>query len=274
LTRAPSSEKKEAAYKVGSIRGATEQKSVGVPIRAASDRPRGNIRKNLNFKSSAGQGAFISDKIRDAPRPNGAMDGNSGGSKVSEGMSNKDNCGAAGTKELNIFPTKCKAFIFDMGISTASVFLSNEVCKLATKYQAWHKLTANENQSTGRPASKITTYCARIYLVKMRNKIRDSLKTDNVPGHKESRQGQTCMANALDPRNKTNSLQRAQVGSTVVKEIRSASSGFSLTPESRPSAAAVEAEKHYPKMAGNKQEYWHQVQGNGMEWTDMICPSN
>jgi hypothetical protein len=40
------------------------------------------------------------------------MDVNSGGSKVSEGMSNKDNCGAAGTKELKILPTNCKAFIF------------------------------------------------------------------------------------------------------------------------------------------------------------------
>jgi hypothetical protein len=60
------------------------------------------------------------------------------------------------------------------------------------------------------------------------------------------------MANALDPRNKSNSLQRAQVGSTVVKELRSASSGFSLTPESRPSVAAVEAEKHTLKVEVNK----------------------
>jgi hypothetical protein len=54
------------------------------------------------------------------------------------------------------------------------------------------------------------------------------------------------MAKALDPRNKNNSLQRAQAGSTVVKEIRSASSGFSLPLEARPSAADVEAEKHNP----------------------------
>jgi hypothetical protein len=58
-------------------------------------------------------------------------------------MRNKDNCGAAGTKELNILPTKCKAFIFYMGISTASVFLSNDVGELDTKYQAWHKLMAD-----------------------------------------------------------------------------------------------------------------------------------
>jgi hypothetical protein len=60
------------------------------------------------------------------------------------------------------------------------------------------------------------------------------------------------MANALDSRKKNNSLQRAQAGSTVVKEIRSASSGFSLTHKSSPSAAAVEAEKHNPKVAGKK----------------------
>jgi hypothetical protein len=69
----------------------------------------------------------------------------------------------------------------------------------------------------------------------------------------------------LDPRNKNNSFQRAQSRSTVVKELRSASSGFSLSPESRPSAAAVEAEKHNPNVTGKKQEYGDQVQGDGKE---------
>jgi hypothetical protein len=50
------------------------------------------------MKSSARQRAFISDRIRDDPHPTGAMDGNTGGSKVSEGMIKKDNFGAAGTK--------------------------------------------------------------------------------------------------------------------------------------------------------------------------------
>jgi hypothetical protein len=104
-------------------------------------------------------------------------------------MSNTDNCGAAGTKELNSLPTKCKTFRFDMGISTASVLLCNELGELATQYQSWHKLTADENQSARRPASHITTGCTRIYLVKMHNKIQDSIKTYNGPGHKESRQG-------------------------------------------------------------------------------------
>jgi hypothetical protein len=80
----------------------------------------------------------------------------------------------------------------------------------------------------------------------MRNKIRDSLKTENGPGHKESRQGRSGIDKALDPRNKNNSLQRSQAGSTIVKELRSASSGFSLSPESKPSAADVEADNHNP----------------------------
>jgi hypothetical protein len=100
---------------------------------------------------------------------------------------------------------------------------------------------------------------AHLHPVKIRNKIQDSLKTENGPGHKESRQVQPGMAKALDPRNKNNSLQRAQAGSTVVEGLRSASSGFSQTPESRPSAAVVEAEKHNPKVAGKKQEYGYQL---------------
>jgi hypothetical protein len=76
------------------------------------------------------------------------------------------------------------------------------------------------------------------------------------------------MAKDLDPRNKTNLLQRVQAGSMVVKELRSASSGFSLTPESRPSAAAVEAEKRNPKVAGKKKEYGGQRQDDGKEGYD------
>jgi hypothetical protein len=97
------------------------------------------------------------------------MDGKTGESKVSEGMSNKDNCGAAGTKELNTLPTKCKSLLFDMGISTAIALISNEVGELATQYQAWNKLTADKKKSAGRPASQISTECAPIYLVRMRN---------------------------------------------------------------------------------------------------------
>jgi hypothetical protein len=109
------------------------------------------------------------------------MDGNPGVYKVSERMSDKDNCGVTGTKELNIFPTKCKAFIFDMGISTARVLLSNEVGELATKYKAWHKLTADESQSAGRPDFQITTGCARTLLkCGTKSKINSRLKMGQV----------------------------------------------------------------------------------------------
>jgi hypothetical protein len=72
------------------------------------------IEKLKKLKTSARQGEFILDKIRHAPNPTGAMDVNSGVFKGSEGMRNKYKCGAAGTKELNILPTKCKAFLFDI----------------------------------------------------------------------------------------------------------------------------------------------------------------
>jgi hypothetical protein len=115
------------------------------------------------------------------------MDDKSGICTESEVIDDKDKCGASGVQQLYILPTKCKAFLFDMGIFTASVFLSNEVGELATKYQAWHKQTVDENQSAGIPASRITMGCARIYLVKMRKKIRDSLKAENGSVHGESR---------------------------------------------------------------------------------------
>jgi hypothetical protein len=104
----------------------------------------------------------------------------------------------------------------------------------------------------------------------MRNKIQDSLKAENGPVNRESRQGRPDMAHDLDPMNKTNLLQWVKVGSTAVKELRSASSGFSLTPESRPSAAAVEAEKHNPKVAGKKKEYGDQGQGYVKEGYDSL----
>jgi hypothetical protein len=99
------------------------------------------------------------------PWPTGATDDISGGCKDSEVIDDKDNCGAAGMQQLNSIPTKCKTFLFDMGVSTASVFLSNEVGELATKYQAWHKQTAEKHQSASRAASLIITGCSRIYLI-------------------------------------------------------------------------------------------------------------
>jgi hypothetical protein len=61
------------------------------------------------LKSSARQGEFISKKVTHVPNPTGATDDKSGGSKYSEVIDDKDNCGAAGMQQLNILPTKCKA---------------------------------------------------------------------------------------------------------------------------------------------------------------------
>jgi hypothetical protein len=108
----------------------------------------------------------------------------------------------------------------------------------------------------------------------MRNKIRYSLKTENGSVHRESRQSRPGMAKDLDPSNKTDSWQRVQAGSTVVKELRNASSRFSLKPELRPSAAAVEAEKHNPKVAGKGKEYGDQRQIDGNYRKVMIDPNN
>jgi hypothetical protein len=49
------------------------------------------------------------------------------------------------------------------------------------------------------------------------------------------------MGKDLDPHNKANQTTKLRAGNMVVKELRSVSSGFSLKPESRLSAAAVEA---------------------------------
>jgi hypothetical protein len=51
----------------------------------------------------------------------------------------------------------------------------------------------------------------------------------------------------------------------VVKELRSVSSGFSLKPEWRLSAAAVEAEKHNPKVVGKEKVCGDQGQGDGKD---------
>jgi hypothetical protein len=91
---------------------------------------------------------YLGEKIP-WPQPHQSTDEKLGGCKESEVIYDKDNCCAAGMQQLNILPTKCKAFLFDMRIFTAISFLSNELGELATKYQAWHKQTANEKQSAG-----------------------------------------------------------------------------------------------------------------------------
>jgi hypothetical protein len=76
------------------------------------------------------------EKKPNAPNPTGATDVKSGIYEKSEVSGVKDSCGAAGMQQLNILPIKFKAFLFEMCIFTASVFLSNEVGELATTCQA------------------------------------------------------------------------------------------------------------------------------------------
>jgi hypothetical protein len=76
------------------------------------------------------------------------------------------------------------------------------------------------------------------------------------------------MAKDLDPLNKANQTQKVQAGSMVVKELRSVSSGYSLKPESRLSAAAVKNEKHNPKRVGKEGLYGDQGQVDGKEGDD------
>jgi hypothetical protein len=64
------------------------------------------------LKSSARQGAFISDKINNDSHPAGAMDGNPGGSKVSEGMSNKDKWGGRWNKRIKHFSNQVQCISF------------------------------------------------------------------------------------------------------------------------------------------------------------------
>jgi hypothetical protein len=98
-TRAPSSEKRRQLKEVRSEGRRRKKRSGGIrPAAGKHSKHLKNEKYLEKLKSSARQGAFISDNMIDYHHPTGAMDGNSGGSKVSEGMNNKDNCGAAGTK--------------------------------------------------------------------------------------------------------------------------------------------------------------------------------
>jgi hypothetical protein len=73
------------------------------------------------------------------------------------------------------------------------------------------------------------------------------------------------MAKELYHRNKVHLTNKVQAGSTVAKEPRSASSGFSLKPESRISAAAMAAERLNPKVIGKEEVRVDPGQGYGKE---------
>jgi hypothetical protein len=142
-----------------------------------------------------------------------------------------------------------------MGISTEGVFLATEVGELAKKYQVWHKQMAKQNPRASRPVSLLTKGSARFYLTQTRKSLCESLKVEKSKGIGQQgypRQGRSWMAKDMDPRNKGNTMKKVQVGNMVVKEPRSTASGFSLKPELKISSAAVEAERHDPKVTGKK----------------------
>jgi hypothetical protein len=135
----------------------------------------------------------------------------SGICKDTEVINDKDNCGAAGMEDLNSLPIECKNTLVDMGIFTASVFLSAEAGELAKKYQVWHKQMAKQNPSASRPVYVITKGSARIHLTQMRKRLRESIKVEKANGkvrQGESRQVRSGMAKDMDPRNKGNPMKK------------------------------------------------------------------
>jgi hypothetical protein len=55
-----------------------------------------------------------------------------------------------GMEQLDIFLIECQKFLINLGIFTASVFLSSDVGDLAEKYQVWRKKTAEQDPSASR----------------------------------------------------------------------------------------------------------------------------
>jgi hypothetical protein len=111
--------------------------------------------------------------IPHGPNQTGATDDKSGGCKDTKVINDKDNCGAAAMEHLFEHRTyRVQKNIVDMGIFTASVFLSTEVGEFAKKYQMWHKQMAEQNASASRPVSMITKGSARIHLTQMRKRLR------------------------------------------------------------------------------------------------------
>jgi hypothetical protein len=96
---------------------------------------------------------------------------------------------------------------------------------------------------------------ARIYITQMRKSLCESLKVEKSKGVGQQgypRQGRSGMAKDIDPCKKGNPTKKVQAGDMVANEPRSTASGFSLKPELNISSAAVEAEKHKPKVTGKK----------------------
>jgi hypothetical protein len=171
-------------------------------------------------------------------------------------------------EQLNSLPIMCKKSLIDMSIFTATFFLSTEVGELAKIWQVWHKQMAKQNPSMSRPVSVVAKGSARIHLTQMCKRLCELLKAQKYKGpvqQGESRQVRSCIAKNMDPRNKGVPTKKVRAGNTVAKEPRSASSGFSLTPELRISSAAVEAVKNNPKVTGKEDGRVAPGQGCGQE---------
>jgi hypothetical protein len=119
---------------------------------------------------------------------------------------------------------------------------------------------AEQNLRSSRPVFLLTKGSARIYLTQMRKYLSESLKAEKAKGigqQGDPKQGRSGMAKDLDPRNKGNLTKKVQAGNMVAKELvkepRSTASGFSLKPELKISSAALEEEKHNPKVIGKKE---------------------
>jgi hypothetical protein len=233
-----------------SIRQTMVQKAAGAPLRVAAGRPR------------------YTKKIALLAKVPGTKDSKSGRSTYARLIKTQVNGATAGMEQLNGLPIEGKQFLIEMGISTASVFLATEVGELAKKYQVWHNQMAEQNPRSSRPVSLLIKGSARIYLTQMRTSLRESLKVEKSKGvgqQGDPRQGRTWMAKDMDPHNKGNPTKKVQAGNMVVKDPRSTASGFSLKPELKISSAAVEAEKHNPKVTGKKECRGTQEQGGEQE---------
>jgi hypothetical protein len=87
----------------------------------------------------------------------------------------------AGMDQLDIISIECQKFLIDLGMFTASVFLSSDVGDLAEKYQAWRKKTALQDPSASRASiAMIAAGSARIYLNRWRKRLRDSLEATGM----------------------------------------------------------------------------------------------
>jgi hypothetical protein len=194
-----------------------------------------------NETSPASKGKLNTAKNPHVPNVPSTKDSKSCRSTDARLIKTPVNGGTAGMEQLNGLPIEDEKNLIDMDISTASIFLATEV--------------AEQNTRSSRPVYLLTKGSARIYLTQKPKSLLESLKIEKAKdfgqqGH--PRQGRSGMAKDMYPRNKGNPTKKVQAGNMVVNEPWNTVSGFSLKPELKISSAAVEEEKHNPKVTGKK----------------------